>query len=1109
MPPAIFHFLALIATVLFCASISATAATAEIQALISFKENVHDPLGALDGWNTSTPSAPCDWRGVSCSDGRVRELRLPRLALSGRLTSRISELSQLRRLTLHANKFHGSIPSALSQCSLLRVVYLQYNYFTGVLPPAFGNLTNLLVLNVAHNLLSGEISGNLPPTIRYFDVSSNALSGNIPWNLSAASQIQLINLSFNSLSGQIPPIIGTFQNLQYLFLDSNELYGTLPSAIANCSSLIHFTADDNQLQGLIPASIGNLPYLQTISLSGNALSGSIPPTLLSSIDSSIRIINLGFNALTSLLQTLNSTTFSRSVEVLDLHENHINQTFPIWLTNLHTLTDLDLSGNSFSGILPAEIGNLLSLEELKIANNSVTGEVPIEIGKCRLLNVLDLEGNRFAGPIPDVFWGLLSLRFLSFGRNLFNGSLPASIAELSELELLNLSNNNFSGNFPMAIGDLTGLTELNMSGCKFSGEIPAVIENLRSLSVLDLSKQSFSGELPVELFGLPNLKVVALEENNFSGDVLESFSSLSSLQRLNLSSNSFSGDIPVEFGFISSLGVLSISDNGITKSIPAALGNLSNLEVLELGRNVLTGSVPVALFELSDLKRLDLSHNRLTGEIPENISDSSSLNSLLLDSNHFSGQIPESLSKLSKLTELDLSINNLTGEIPASLSTIPNLKQLNLSRNDLEGEIPKMLGSRFTDPSVFDMNNRLCGKPSERKCKREISSRKKKLILLICLAAGGGLVLLISCCGYVFPLLRWRRKLLRMGKSGEVKKPSPPRGSSGRDNSSRGENSPPKVVIFKNKITYADVLEATRQFDEENVMSRGTFGLVFKASFADGIVISIRRLPETSVSEATFQREAESLGKVKHQNLTVLRGYFASRSDNVRLLVYDYMPNGNLATLLQEASHQDGHVLNWPMRHLIALGIARGLAFLHSIPMVHGDIKPQNILFDADFEAHISDFGLNKLTVPTQAEPSTSTTASSIGTLGYVAPEATLTGQTTKEADVYSYGVVLLELLTGKNPVMFNHDEDIVKWVNKQLQRGQISELLEPGLLELDPESSEGEEFLLGLKVALLCTTSDSTSRPSMSDVVFMLEGCRVGPDMPSSADPTSLPSPI
>lgn len=219
------------------------------------------------------------------------------------------------------------------------------------------------------------------------------------------------------------------------------------------------------------------------------------------------------------------------------------------------------------------------------------------------------------------------------------------------------------------------------------------------------------------------------------------------------------------------------------------------------------------------------------------------------------------------------------------------------------------------------------------------------------------------------------------------------------------------------------------------------------------------------------------------------------------------MPNGNLATLLQEASHQDGHVLNWPMRHLIALGIARGLAFLHSVTMVHGDVKPQNVLFDADFEAHLSEFGLDKLTIATPAEAASSSTA--IGSLGYVSPETSLTRQSTKEGDVYSFGIVLLEILTGKKPVMFTQDEDIVKWVKRQLQRGQISELLEPGLLELDPESSEWEEFLLGVKVGLLCTAADPLDRPSMADIVFMLEGCRVGPDIPSSADPTTLPSPV
>lgn len=271
----------------------------------------------------------------------------------------------------------------------------------------------------------------------------------------------------------------------------------------------------------------------------------------------------------------------------------------------------------------------------------------------------------------------------------------------------------------------------------------------------------------------------------------------------------------------------------------------------------------------------------------------------------------------------------------------------------------------------------------------------------------------------------------------------------------------------------------------------------------------MRRLPDGQVEENLFKAETEMLGRVRHQNLQVLRGYYVH--GDVRLLIYDYMPNGNLASLLQEASQQDGHALNWPMRHLIALGVARGLSFLHSHcdpPIIHGDVKPNNVQFDADFEAHLSDFGLERFTA-TPTDPSSSSTP--VGSLGYVSPETGVSGQLTREADVYSFGIVLLELLTGRRPAMFTtHDEDIVKWVKRMLQTGLITELFDPSLLDLDPESSEWEEFLLAVKVALLCTAPDPVDRPSMAEVIFMLEGCRVGPEViTSSSDPTSHPSPV
>lgn len=437
-----------------------------------------------------------------------------------------------------------------------------------------------------------------------------------------------------------------------------------------------------------------------------------------------------------------------------------------------------------------------------------------------------------------------------------------------------------------------------------------------------------------------------------------------------------------------------------------------------------------------------------------------------------------------------------------------------------------MLASQFNNPSVFAENPGLCGRPLLTECS-EVRARKRKrrrerLFFWIGIGAAIAFVIasLFCCCVIVLCRLRHRYLDNRAG----VKKRSPARGSgsSGGNRSSSCENGGtalPKLIMFSNKITYAETVEATRQFDEENVLSRGRHGLVFKACYNDGTVLSILRLPSTSadgqivIEEGFFRKECETLGKVKHRNLTVLRGYYAGPPPDVRLLVYDYMPNGNLATLLQEASHQDGHILNWPMRHLIALGVARGLGFLHTASVVHGDVKPQNILFDADFEPHLSDFGLERLAVTLGAAAEAATTSASatpvVGSLGYVAPDAAAAGQATREGDVYSFGIVLLELLTGKRPGMFmggegEGGEDIVKWVKRQLQRGQVSELMEPGLLELDPESSEWEEFLLGVKVGLLCTAPDPLDRPSMADVVFMLEGCRVGPDMPSSADPTS-----
>ncbi|PKA60445.1 putative LRR receptor-like serine/threonine-protein kinase [Apostasia shenzhenica] len=1081
---------------------------AEISALNHFRRTLQDPLGALSGWDPSGPGAPCSWRGVICypSVRRVMELRLPRLRLAGKISDRLCSLFLLRRLSLRSNLLTGPIPSSFSRLPRLRFLFLQHNFLSGPLP---SNLSALQVFSAAGNFLSGYLPSSLPPDLRFLDLSSNSFSGPIPSNFTYARRLQFLDLSFNRLTGTLPGSLGLLQLLLYLQLDGNLLEGTIPSAIANCSSLLFMSLQGNGLRGILPEAVAGIPTLQILSLSGNHLSGSIPSSILCN-SSALRILQLGDNYFSNVAspaesraQTAGSASFS-VLEVLDLKENGINGQFPRLVFNISTLVVLDLSGNSFSGSLSPEIGRLSALRELRVGRDSLTGTVPPEIVLCASLRVIDLELNRFSGAVPAVLGELISLTNLYLGGNLFSGQIPANLGNLSELESLSVYGNRLSGQFPdeltrlesltildvsdntlfgeipATIGNLRRLESLNLSHNSFCGGIPAGIGSLSSLKMLDLSAQkNLSGELPPELFGLPILKLISLAANSFSGDVPEGFSSLWSLEELYLSSNFFSGAIPVTYGYLPSLQVLSLAGNHISGEIPPQLSNCSNLTALSLRSNQLSGAIPGDLSKLSNLVEIDLGRN------------------------HISGNIPPEISRCSSLTILQLDENQLSGEIPSSLARIPSLIHLNLSSNDLQGEIPASLGSRFNDPSAFEDNPNLCGQPLEKVCSGERKRRRRKkterLALLIGLpaVAAVSLALMSFCC--VFTLLRWRKRVL--DRRNGVKKRSPGRGSGGENGGG------PKLVMFNSKITYAETVDATRNFEEENVLNRGRHGLLFKACFNDGSVLSVLRLPATSlggefaVDAAAFRKEAESLGKVKHRNLMVLRGYYPGPPADGRLLVYDYMPNGTLTTLLQEACRHGGHVLNWPMRHLIALGVARGLAQLHASGIIHGDVNPQNVLFDADFEPHITEFGLERL-----AAAEVSTSAAAVGTVGYAAPEAATAGRGTTEGDVYSFGIVVLELLTGKGPGMFagEEEEDMVKWVKRQLQHGAVTELLEPGLVELDPQSSDWEEFLLGVKVGLLCTAPDPASRPAMADVVFMLEGCRVGPDIPSSGHLTT-----
>ncbi|KAH7365509.1 hypothetical protein KP509_18G032000 [Ceratopteris richardii] len=862
--------------------------------------------------------------------------------------------------------------------------------------------------------------------------------------------------------GPVLPFLSSSNNQwEQIDLSGNSLSGEIPAALGNLSSLTFLSLSNNVLAGGIPFTLGNLSLLQYLNLSNNMLSGEIPYEL----------------------------------------------------SNCNSLRVLVIEDNKLSASLPSALKSLSQLRVLSFAGNLIEGSIPVELGSISSLQSVDLSRNNLSGPLSDFYSGWTDIRSLSLSSNSFSGTISSQLVELTNLEILNLAENDLSGVIPPFLGSFPSLRVLNLTGNRFTGGLPSSLGKLLTLQVLELRAQNLSGAIPLELAGLPNLQVLALAGNALIGTIPSAFGSLSTVQVIDLQGNKLVSSIPSSMGMLKRLRVLSLSDNYLSGNIPGDLGSCSNLMVFEARSNSLNGSIPTKIGDLKKLEKLDLGVNNLTGSIPSELYNCSALVILDLDANYLTGPISSNIGQLNHLEELiladnalngsipyeigdllqlrnlDLSSNNLTGSIPLSLGGIDSLRQLNLSENNLQGAIPRELGSRFSKSS-FAGNSLLCGAPLNVSCPKNAGGGLGKhaivsIIVVASVLSGTIFVFLIICT------------IVHFG---------PDKGSGGTSI----VQSEQKIVMFYSPITYAHVLEATGQFDEEHVLSRTRYGIIFKACLQDGTVFSIRKLPEGGLEESMFHREAEMLGRVKHRNLAVLRGYYVS--GDVKLLVYDYMPNGNLAALLQEAAQQGGHVLNWPMRHLIALGVARGLSFLHSQcnpPIVHGDVTPNNVYFDADFEAHLSDFGLERLSPMAAGDPPSSSTAPPVGSVGYVSPEVSLSGQPSRESDVYSFGIVLLELLTGQRPMMFSEEDSIVKWVKRQLQTGQMDELFEASLLEQDVESSEWEELLLAVKVALLCTAPDPIDRPSMTEVVFMLEGCRTVEDQhPSSSDPTSQTSP-
>nr|XP_043633355.1 probable inactive receptor kinase At1g48480 [Erigeron canadensis] len=571
--------------------------------------------------------------------------------------------------------------------------------------------------------------------------------------------------------------------------------------------------------------------------------------------------------------------------------------------------------------------------------------------------------------------------------------------------------------------------------------------------------------------------------------------------------------------------------------------NVTNrVTALHLPGVSLSGSLPVGIFSnLTELKTLSLRFNSLTGSLPVDLSSCSKLRNLYLQGNRFSGGFPSDyFSNLIDLVRLNVAENNLSGEIPSGFNNFTRLKtlylennqfsgylpelgdleleQFNVSFNKLNGSVPKTLSK---EPKEAFLGNSLCGGPLDEVCVNgedvppAVSvdfNRKRKgkdglsggAIAGIVIGSVLGLVVILMLL-FIVCRKRKTKKTSSVDIGGtkfadaEVlgEKPLTGTGSNGFSVAAAaaaamtttantggggvGDGSGnKKLVFFRNSSAIFDLEDLLRASAE--VLGKGTFGTAYKAVLEAGMMVAVKRLKDVTVLEPEFREKIEFVGAMDHLNLVPLRAYYYSREE--KLLVYDYMPMGSLSALLHGNKGGGRTPLNWEIRSAIALGAARGIQYLHSHGdnISHGNIKSSNVLLTKSLEARISDFGIAHLVGP----PSTPNRVA-----GYRAPEVTDPRRVSQKADVYSFGVLLLELLTGKAPThaLLNEEGvDLPRWVQSTVKEEWTSEVFD---LELLRYQNVEEEMVQLLQLAIDCAAQYPDNRPTMSEVTSRIEELR------------------
>ncbi|XP_016514891.2 leucine-rich repeat receptor-like tyrosine-protein kinase PXC3 [Nicotiana tabacum] len=823
----------------------------------------------------------------------------------------------------------------------------------------------------------------------------------------------------------------------------------------------------------------NNSMVERLNLSGFRLQGNV--TLISELKA-LKWLDLSNNNFHGLIPSAFGNL--SQLQFLDLSFNMFGNYIPAEFGRLKNLRALNLSNNLLTGSIPDELQGLENLQYFQIFTNKLNGSIPMWIGNLTNLRVFAAYENEFSGDIP-VNLGLHSeLLLLNLHSNLLQGTIPESIFAMEKLEFLILTNNKLTGIIPDSIGNCKGLSNIRIGNNKLIGGIPKAIGNITSLTYFEADNNTLSGEIVSEFAHCANLTLLNLASNGFSGTIPPEFGQLNNLQELIVSGNNLFGEIPTSVLRCKNLNKLDLSNNKFNGTIPGDICNTSKLQFLLLGQNSLKGEIPREIGNCIKLLELQMGSNYLTGIIPTEIGHMKNLQiSLNLSHNHLRGLLPKDLGKLDKLVSLDVSNNQLSGNIPLELKGMLSLIEVNFSNNQFTGPIPTFAPFEKSLNSSFLGNKGLCGEPLSSDCGNiygyEHNGYHHRVSYRLILAVvGSGFAVFVSVT--VVVLLFMMRE-----KQEETTKEA--------GNTTDEICSKPVIVAgnvfvenLKQAIDFDAVVKAVRK--DSNKISTGTFSDVYRADMPSGMILSVKSLKSMDKTIIHHQnkmiRELEKLSKLCHDNLTRPIGF--AIYEDVVLLLHQYYANGTLAQFLHESSQRPEYEPDWPTRLSIAIGVAEGLAFLHHVAIIHLDISSGNVFLDSNFRPLVGEVEISRLLDPSRGTASISAVA---GSFGYIPPEYAYTMQVTAPGNVYSYGVILLEILTSRLPVdeAFGEGVDLVRWVHGASARGETPEQILDARLSTNSFAWR-KEMLAALKVALMCTDTTPAKRPRMKKVAEMLQ---------------------